>query len=118
MFRLIIFSIIQSALLCIGQVLLKIGVMHMDRSLGWKDFILHSILTNWWLLGCGVTMTSTGLTWMYILRHFKFSYAYPLTALSFVFGMWAAMWVFKEQVNGWQWLGILLILLGCYLVTK
>lgn len=90
----------------------------MDKSSGWKDFIFHSVLTNWWLLGCGVTMTSAGLLWMYILRHFQFSNAYPLTALSFIFGMLAAMWVFKEPVDVKQWLGILFILLGCYLVTK
>ena len=35
---------------------------------------------------------------MYILRHYPFSQAYPLSSLAYVFGMVAAMWIFHEQV--------------------
>ena len=118
MVKLIILSILQSALLCGGQVMLKLGVAIMDRSHGWKHFFIHSLLTNRYLLGCGLLMTSAGLLWMYILRHFHFSHAYPLSSLSFVFGMLAAMWVFHETVDWRQWIGLILILVGCYFIAK
>ena len=117
MLRLILLSILQSALLCSGQVLLKLAVAQMDRSLGWWGFFVHCILQNWWLMACGILMTGAGLLWMYILRHFAFSLAYPLTALAFVFGAIAGMAVFHETVVWQQWIGIGCILIGCYLVA-
>ncbi len=98
--------------------MLKLGVAAMDKNQPFKDFLYHSLLTNWWLLGCGLMMTSAGLLWMYILRHFPLSNAYPLTAISFVFGMLAAMWVFNETVDIRQWIGVICILIGCFLVAK
>lgn len=118
MYRLILLSIFQSALLCGGQVMLKLGVAQMDKTQTWQVFLRESLLTNWWLLGCGILFTSAGLLWMYILRHFAFSQAYPLTALSFVFGMLAALWFFHEPVDWRQWAGVACILIGCYLVTR
>lgn len=118
MFRLILLSILQSLLLCGGQLMLKLAVAQMDKSLSAWSFFVHSLLLNWWLLGCGIMMTGAGLLWMYILRHFPFSSAYPLTALSFVFGTIAAMLFLHESVDGYHWLGLILILLGCYFVAK
>lgn len=118
MFRLVLLSVLQSALLCTGQVMLKLGVAGMQRGAGLKTFFVESLLTNWWLLRCGIAMGSAGLLWMYILRHFPFSNAYPLTALSFVFGLLAAGWIFHEQIHLSQWIGVLCILVGCYLVVR
>lgn len=109
---------LQSLLLCGGQLLLKMAVAQMDKSLSAWSFFVHSLLLNWWLLGCGIMMLGAGLLWMYILRHFPFSSAYPLTALSFVFGTVAAMLFLHETVSGFQWLGLALILLGCFFVAK
>lgn len=118
MFRLVVLSIVQSALLCAGQVMLKLGVAAMDRHQDTIQFILHSLLTNWWLLGCGIAMSGAGLLWMYILRHFPLGNAYPLTALSFVFGLLAARWFLQETVSISQWIGVICILIGCLLVVK
>lgn len=118
MVRLVVLSVVQSLLLCSGQVMLKLAVRAMDRSLPMWSFFVHSIVTNWWLLGCGVFMTAAGLLWMYILRHFALASAYPLTALSFVFGAIAAQVVFDETVNWQNWLGIVFIVVGCCFVVK
>lgn len=115
---LILLSLLQSTLLCGGQMLLKIATSHMDKSLPAGQFFLHSLLLNWWLLGCGILFTSAGLLWMYILRHYPFGIAYALTSISFVLGMLAALLVFHEPVSVWQWVGVLFILLGCFLIAK
>jgi undecaprenyl phosphate-alpha-L-ara4N flippase subunit ArnE len=44
--------------------------------------------------------------------------AYPMMSLSYVFGMLAAIYIFHEQVSTVRWLGILLIMAGCYLIAK
>ena len=44
--------------------------------------------------------------------------AYPMVSLSYVFGMFAAMLVFHEQVPTVRWLGVLLIMAGCVLIAK
>ena len=77
-----------------------------------------SQLTNWWWLACGISFGGAGILWMYILRHYPFSQAYPLTSLAYVFGMLAALWVFDERISPTVWIGVLLIMAGCYLVTR
>lgn len=118
MYRLILLSIVQSLLLCGGQMMLKMGVAHMEKSASVWTFFVHSLLLNWWLLGTGIFMMGAGLLWMYILRHFPFSNAYALTALSFVFGTMGAMWFFHESVSWQQWMGVALILIGCFFVAR
>ncbi len=118
MYKLIILSVIQSALLCSGQVLLKLAVQLFDKSQGWRYFWVHGILTNWYLMGCGVVMTAAALLWMYILRHFPFSVAYPLSSMAFGFGVIAGILVFHESVSWHQWIGLIIIILGCIVIAK
>lgn len=118
MYRLIFISLCQSALLCGGQVMLKLAVTHMNRSCGWWQFFTQCILQNWWLMVCGILMTVAALLWMYILKHFDFSIAYPLSAMAFVFGALAGILVFHETINWYQWIGIVVILFGCFLVAS
>lgn len=116
MFRLVVLSVLQSAFLCAGQVFLKLAVLRMQKGVGAWRFFVDSLLTNWWLLASGLAMTSAGLLWMYILRHFPLSQAYPLTAVSFVLGMLAGIFIFREQVSPLQWVGMACILVGCFFI--
>ena len=84
-------------------------------SFTWAFFV--SQLANWWWLACGAAFTAAALLWMYILRHWSFSLAYPLSSLAYIFGMIAAMLVFHEHIAWTQWVGILFIMAGCYLVV-
>ena len=94
--NLILLSVIQAICLSAGQVLLKIA-MQAQPAFSWTWDYFSRTLTNWWLLACGLTFAGAGLLWMYILRH---------------------MWIFHEQVSLVQWLGILLIMAGCYCVAN
>jgi undecaprenyl phosphate-alpha-L-ara4N flippase subunit ArnE len=116
MLRLLLLVLIQSVFLCGGQVLMKLALKAAgDATLSWQ-FIL-SQLTNWWWLGCGMSFTIAGVMWMYILKHYPFSQAYPLSSMAYIMGMIAAMLVFHEQIVWTQWIGILLIMAGCYMVV-
>ena len=115
--RLILISIIQSILLCGGQVFLKFALNKMG-AFSWTWGFFQSQLTNWWWLGCGLCYATATVLWMYIIKHFQFSMAYPMISLSYVFGMFAAMLFFQESIPASRWLGILLIMAGCLFVAK
>lgn len=115
--RILLLSVIQSALLCSGQVLLKLALGRMGAFSWTLDFFVRN-LTNWWLLACGICYGAATLLWFYILKNFPFSMAYPMISLSYVFGMFAAILFFHEQVPMVRWVGVLLIMAGCVLIAK
>ncbi len=116
--QLILLSILQSFLLCMGQILLKFALQRMSAFAWTKDFWLNSIFLNWWWLGTGVAFLGAAVLWMYIIKNFPFSIAYPLTSLTYIFGMLAASVVFHESISITQWTGILCIMAGCYLIAR
>ena len=87
--KLILISIVQSLLLCGGQVLLKFALRDMGPFHWSMQFFVRQL-----------------------------SMAYPMISLSYVFGMFAAILFFQEQVPLTRWLGVLLIICGCFLVAK
>lgn len=117
MYKLIIFSIIQCLFFTLGQVFLKLFILKAPKfEFTWKYF--KAILTNIPLLFSGISMLLGLSIWLYILKHFEFSKAYPMTSLSFVFGAIAGIYIFHETVGITQWAGIVLIVLGTFLILK
>ncbi len=117
MLRLILLTILQGALLCCGQVFLKLAMAIMEP-FSWTGHFFSNILTNWWFLLCGISFGAGALLWMYILKNFPLSVAYPLSSITYVFGMVAARFIFHEQIVPAQWFGIILIIAGCYFIAK
>lgn len=118
MFVLIVLSILQAAFIAAGQVLMKIALEHTGHPAFTSEFIMQSLILNWWWALCGVAFIIAGVMWMYLLKHFPFSIVYPLSSIAYIFGMIAACLIFKEPVQLVQWAGILLIMAGCALVVK
>lgn len=110
-------AIVQSALLALGQVMLKIGLQRMDP-FGSNWAFWRSALHNWQFALSGICFGAAGLLWMYIIRHFPLSTAYPLVSLSYVFGMIAAIVFFHEHVEVSKWIGVLLIMAGCLIISR
>lgn len=115
--RLILLSILQCVLLSCGQVFLKLALQRMGEfTMAWRFFLAQ--LTNWWFLGCGLCYAAASVLWMYIVKTFPFSMAYPMVSLSYVFGMLAAMFIFHEPIPLGRWVGVLLIMVGCIFVAR
>ena len=110
-------AIIQSLLLAVGQVFLKLALSRMEP-FAWTWHFWGSLLTNWHFALCGLLHAAGTILWFYIIKHYPFSMAYPMVSLSYVFGMIAAMLVFHEEVSLARWGGVLLIMAGCYLIAK
>ena len=117
MLRLFLLVLVQSVLLCGGQIMMKLA-LKATGAVSWSWSFVQSQLTNWWWPGCGVSFTLAGVMWMYILKHYPFSQAYPLSSMAYVLGMIAAMLVFHEHIVWTQWVGIILIMAGCFFVAN
>lgn len=113
--KILSFALLQSALLASGQVFLKYALMRM-KPFGWTWDFWGSMLVNWQFAACGLCFLFASLLWMYMIKVFPLSIAYPLSSLSYVFGMIAAILCFHEQVPPTRWIGVGLIMLGCWLI--
>ena len=115
--RLLALVAVQTAFLSGGQVFLKLAMEKLGK-FQWSWAYFKTVLTDWWLLACGVSFGVATLLWLYILKKFPFSQAYPLTALAYVFGMIAAWLVFGENIPFVRWAGLVLVVLGCMLIMR
>lgn len=114
---LLMLSLLQSALLAMGQVLLKVSMVRMEP-FAFSVRFFRSLLLNWPFALCGICFGGAALLWMYIVRHFPLSQAYPLVSMSYVFGMIAAVVFFHETVETTRWVGVLFIMIGCALIIR
>ncbi|MBQ0057264.1 MAG: EamA family transporter [Bacteroidales bacterium] len=115
--KLILLCLLQSMILAMGQVFLKMtthGLGHFEWS--WQYF--RGLLLNFPLFMCGMCFASASLLWVWIVKHYPLSQAYPLNSLSYVFGIVAAILLFGEKVSASVWIGTCLIVGGCVLVAK
>lgn len=115
--RLFILAIIQSLLLAGGQVLLKFALARMlPFAMSWEFW--KSVFANWQFAACGLCYGAGSILWFHIVKNYPFSMAYPLVSLSYVFGMIAAIVFFNETVDLMKWIGVLLIMSGCYFIAR
>lgn len=117
MLKLLILSIFQSFSLAAGQFCLKQALCQ-SSTFSWTWKFLLSQLTNWWFLLVGLLMGGATILWCYILKNYPLSAAYPLTSLSYVFGMLLGMFFLQETIPFTRWIGVFLILAGSYFMIK
>lgn len=117
MWRIIIYATIQSLMLAGAQVFLKLSLAKMPQ-FGWNTTFLKGFLTNWQFAICGILFGASSVFWMYIVKRYPLSVAYPMISLSYVFGTIAAIICFHEDVSYVKWIGIALIAAGCCLIAK
>lgn len=117
MWGLLPLAIIQSLLLTAGQVTLKISLQQMG-AFRWTWRFFAGAFTNVWFALCGLSFAAASLLWMYMIKHYPLSMAYPTISLSYVMGMLAAVFVFHEQVPVVRWVGVALIMAGVLLIVQ
>lgn len=114
---LLLLAIIQSAALAVGQLTLKLALQRMP-AFSWTAQFWLDLLTNWWFAASGLLFGGASLLWMYILKHWPLSQAYPMASLGYIIALvLAAVWL-HEDVSWNRWLGVALIMAGCIFVAK
>ncbi len=117
MWQLLGLSVVQSLMLSFGQMTLKIALERMP-AFGWTKHFWCDLLVNWWFLLSGILFGGASLLWMYILKHYPLSMAYPMASLSYVFALVLAVLFLHETIAWNRWLGVALVMIGCVFVAK
>lgn len=117
MWRIIPYAILQSLLLTAGQVFLKFALAKMPKFELTKSFV-YQFLVNWQFAACGLCFAFASILWVYMLKVFPLSVAYPMISLSYCFGMIAAIIFFNEDVSSVKWIGVFFIMTGCFLIAR
>lgn len=104
-------------MLSTGQLALKLGLSRMPK-FSWTVAFWGDLLTNWWFLLSGILCGSAALLWMYILKHYPLSMAYPMASMGYVFVLVLAVVFLHEEVDWQRWIGVALIMTGCVFVAK
>lgn len=105
----------NTILLVTGQTLWKIGAGKIEFS-GLKAMV-NMALSPWIVIG-GILYVIATVIWIYLLSKLPLSLLYPLQSVAYILGLLVAYFLFKEIIPITRWIGVLVILLGVYLVTK
>ena len=117
MLKLVCFSVVQGMFLSGSQILLKLALVRMgDFSWTWKFF--QNLLVNWYLLASGMSAICAALLWALILKHNDLSLVYPLTSVSYIFGILGGIFIFHEAVPPLRWIGVMFIIIGAVFLTR
>lgn len=109
------------ALNTVAQLTLKMGM----KQIGPFEFTLSNVLpvslrvigNPYIFAGVGSFVLSLAL-WLLALSRVDVSYAYPLTSLGYITTAFAGFWLLQEPMTPARILGIAIILLGVYLVSR
>jgi undecaprenyl phosphate-alpha-L-ara4N flippase subunit ArnE len=118
MIKLIFLMTFQSSFLVLSQVLLKIGLGKIPSegiSFVRKVFLFS---TNVWVIFSLFSLVMSAVIWLYVLKRYDFSVAYPLISISYILAAAVSYFVFKENVNGMMMLGITFIIAGVFIITQ
>ena len=108
---------VQCLLLTATQLLLKVSLKQFGI-FSWSWGYFRGVLLNPVFLLTGVCALSSMLLWMYILKRYEFSIVYPLTGISYIFGLVAAQWILHESIPATRWIGVIIIIIGVFFVVK
>jgi multidrug transporter EmrE-like cation transporter len=104
-----------AAMLSCGQLLFKVTASTLPPLTSVNSFI--GLFTNVWFWGAIVLYGAATLLWIFILQQTPLSLAYPFVSLGFVILPIAASLLFKEPLNLYYALGVLLIISGLTIIT-
>ena len=118
MIVMVLLMLLQTAMLVLGQVALKLAMRDMPEWQWSWSYIWNEVILNFWMIVAIILLIAANLFWFWLLNKYPFSQIYPLTSLGFIFGMFSGMLIFHEQVGYLQWIGVVLVMIGCYCIAK
>ena len=98
-----------------AQILIKIGTTNLNISDGFNTFTsLFNIYIYLSILLSGFAI----LTWFGALSKLSLGQAYPLLSLTFPLVLLASSMIFNEKIISIQWIGMLIMLFGLFLICR
>lgn len=117
MLKLLSLVTIQCFLLTASQVFLKKALIAFGKFHFTFEYF-KTVFTNLSFALSGISVSLAMIIWVYVLKKYDFSLAYPLVSLSYVFGLLASYFIFHETIYWTRWVGVLVILIGVFLVVQ
>jgi drug/metabolite transporter (DMT)-like permease len=118
-----VLSILLFGLACesAGVILLKKGMMHISAANGYTFAELFRVFKA----GATSPQIVSGVFFeavffgclMLLMSKTDISFLWPLTALSFVFATFAAIWFLGESVSPTRWIGVAFIMIGAAFIS-
>jgi drug/metabolite transporter (DMT)-like permease len=104
-----------------GQLLLKQGMSQMGAlqlSASAVPSLLWRMATSPFVVG-GLLVYGTGtFFWLIFISRVPLSYSYPFVSLGIVLGLFSAWAIFHESIPPMRWIGMLVICLGVFFVSR
>lgn len=102
-------------LLVAGQTLWKYGIggqqLHSVRS------VILMLFSPWVLAGILLYGVATVIS-IFLLSRMPLSLVYPLQSLTYLLVLFVSLFIFREHISAWRWIGVCIIMLGASLVVK
>ena len=86
----------------------------------WQDrysFAFSMLINPYIILALTFTVLA-GVSWMIAMTKFELSYAYPFTIFSLIFVTLFSIIFFEEQVNAHKIIGIILVGIGIFTISR
>ena len=116
MLKLVLLVILQSVLVVSAQTLLKISVELFGKfSFTWAYF--KTVFTTWQFFLSGLLAILSVVVWMYVLKRYEFSVAYPMLSISYAISLLSGYFIFQESITLTRWLGVLIVMAGVILIA-
>jgi drug/metabolite transporter (DMT)-like permease len=117
-FALIILTVILNTY---AQIALKAGMMQIGVfSFTWENLlpITIKVITSTWIISGIAVYAASVFTWLMVLSRAPVSIAYPMSSLGYIATAIAAYYIWSEDLTPMRIAGIIVILIGVYLVAK
>jgi len=105
-----------------GQLTLKMGMTQVGRlgsdSLAQPIQVMLRVITSPFVLGGLALYVAGAAVWMLVLSRSALSFAYPILAVSYAITPILAWMLLGENVNLVRWVGIAVICLGVFIVSR
>lgn len=116
MLKLIILMIFQSLFLVVSQVFLKIGLKKVDYlKISSINFFKIFFIYQFWLTILFIGLA--GIIWIYVLKKFDFSLAYPMISISYIFALLVSVLIFNESIPFTRYFGVAIIIIGIVILS-
>lgn len=105
-----------------GQILWKHGMSNLDEINGLGDLIqirtIYNIFIDKYVFLGTILYGIALILWLGAMSTLDISFMYPMLSIGYVITAIFAFVFLGEEVGSMRWLGILLVVVGCVLITK
>ncbi|MFA6431265.1 MAG: EamA family transporter [Candidatus Margulisiibacteriota bacterium] len=114
-----VMAIISILLAVTGQILMKKGMM-MVGTFSISQFAgkLIPMFTNPWVFSGFFCFGISSLFWLVVLSRLPLSLVYPMVSVGYVLVAFLSIIMFKEHVSVVRWIGIFVIVMGVFLISR